>query len=176
VRIATERLLLREPTLDDLDALAAMFADDEVMRFIGAGGALGRDRAQGVIEREIANHAERGWGEWITEERATGDAIGLCGLILWPDIDGAEELEVAYLLARGAWGKGYATEAAAAIRDHALALGTERPVSLIYPDNGASIRVAEKNGMVYEKDVPFQGHTLRLYRLPADFPGARTPS
>jgi len=62
VRIATERLVLREPTFDDLDALAAMFADDEVMRFIGAGGALGRDRAQAVIEREIANHAARGWG------------------------------------------------------------------------------------------------------------------
>jgi ribosomal-protein-alanine N-acetyltransferase len=92
--------------------------------------------------------------------------IGLCGLILWPDIDGDEEVEVAYLLARDAWGRGYATEAAAAIRDHALGLGVDGPVSLIYPDNAASIRVAEKTGMAYEKDVPFRGHALRLYRLP----------
>ena len=164
--IETARLLLRAPTVEDLDALAAMFADEEVMRYIGAGGALGRDRARATLEREIAHHAERGWGEWITVERASGRTIGLCGLILWPDIDGAEELEVAYLLARNAWGQGFATEAAGAIRDRAVAMGRV-PVSLIYPDNAASIRVAEKNGMSYEKDVPFQGHTLRLYRLAA---------
>jgi RimJ/RimL family protein N-acetyltransferase len=73
--------------------------------------------------------------------------IGLCGLILWPDIEGREELEVAYILARDAWGKGYATEAAAAVRDVGR---TIRPdlVSLIYPDNAASIRVAHKIGMI----------------------------
>jgi ribosomal-protein-alanine N-acetyltransferase len=165
--IETERLLLRELTLDDLDDLTAMFADEEVMRYIGAGGVLGRDRAQAMIEREMVNYVDRGWGEWATIERETGRTIGVCGLIAWPDIDGAEELEVAYLLAREAWGQGYATEAATAVRDHALALGLgERGlVSLIYPDNEASVRVAIKNGMTYEKDVPFQGHVLRLYRL-----------
>ena len=165
--LETDRLLLRDLEPDDLDDLAAIFADEEAMRWIGAGGVLGRDVAAGMIEREQRHYRERGWGQWATVERASGHVIGVCGLILWPAIGGREELEVAYLLARHAWGKGYATEAAAAIRDHALVLGTERPVSLIYPDNAASIRVAEKNGMVYEKDVPFQGHMLRLYRLPA---------
>jgi RimJ/RimL family protein N-acetyltransferase len=88
----------------------------------------------------------------------------VCGLILWPDIDGRQELEVAYLLARDAWGVGYATEAAAAIRDLGATIRADL-VSLIYPDNTASINVATKIGMHHEKDVAFRGHRLRLYRL-----------
>jgi ribosomal-protein-alanine N-acetyltransferase len=162
--IETERLTLRDLEPTDLDALAAIFADAEVMRYIGAGGVLGRDVAERMITREREHYAERGWGEWAAVERATGRMVGVCGLILWPDIDGRQELEVAYLLARDAWGRGYATEAATAIRDAGLEIRPDL-VSLIYPDNAASIRVAEKIGMAYEKDVPFQGHDLRLYRL-----------
>ncbi len=164
--IETERLVLRDLEPDDEDALAGMFADPEVMRFIGRGGVLGRDVARRMIERERENYAARGWGQWAAVERDGGRFIGVCGLILWPDIDGREELEVAYLLARDAWGVGYATEAAKAIRDVGV---TVRPdlVSLIYPENVASINVARKVGMAYEKDVPFQGQQLRLYRLPS---------
>jgi RimJ/RimL family protein N-acetyltransferase len=162
--IETQRRMLRDLEPDDEGAVAAMFADEEVMRYIGRGGVLGREVAQRTIERERRSYAERGWGQWATVERSTGRFLGICGLILWPDIDGHEELEVAYLLARDAWGVGFATEAATAIRDVGV---TIRPdlVSLIYPDNEASINVARKIGMAYEKDVPFEGHQLRLYRL-----------
>ncbi len=162
--IETDRLVLRDLEPADTDAIAAIVADEEVMRFIGAGGVLSRDLVVRMIERERQGYAERGWGQWATVERATGRCIGVCGLILWPDIDGQEELEVAYLLARDLWGKGYATEAATAIRD----IGAQiRPdlVSLIYPDNAASINVARKIGMAHEKHVAFQGHQLELYRL-----------
>lgn len=164
--IQTERLVLRDLEPGDLDALAAMFADEEVMRWIGGGGVLGRDVAEGMIARQRRHYAERGWGQWATVERATGRMIGVCGLILWPSMGGQEELEVAYLLAREAWGKGYATEAATAIRD----VGTTiRPdlVSLIYPDNTASINVARKLGMAWEKQVELEGSMLGLYRLDA---------
>jgi RimJ/RimL family protein N-acetyltransferase len=161
--IGTDRLVLRDLEPRDEDTLAAMLADEEVMRWIGAGGAQVGDVARRVIERERGHYAERGWGEWATTERDSGRMIGLCGLILWPDIEGREELEVSYILARDAWGRGYATEAAAAVRDVGR---TIRPdlVSLIYPDNAASIRVAHKIGMTYEKDVDFQGHQVGLYR------------
>ena len=162
--IETERLLLRDLEPSDEDALAAIFADEELMRFIGAGGVLDRDVAARMIEREREHYAERGWGQWATVERGTGRFVGVCGLILWPDIDGHEELEVAYLLAREAWGMGYATEAAAASRDVGIGVRQDL-VSVIYPDNAASIRVASKIGMVFEKEVAFAGHQLDLYRL-----------
>lgn len=161
--IETKRLFLRELAPSDDMAVAAMYADPEVMKFVGAGGVLELEDAQRMIERERKHYAERGWGQWATVERATGRLVGVCGLILWPDIDGAEELEVAYLLAKPYWGKGYATEVAAAIRDQALELRPD-PISLIYPDNAASIAVAKKIGMTHEKDVPFAGSTIGLYR------------
>jgi len=162
--LQTERLLLRDLETDDLDDLAAIFADEEVMRWIGGGGVLGRDVAAGMIERQRQHYADRGWGQWATIERASGRMIGVCGLILWPAMDGREELEVAYLLARDAWHQGFATEAALAIRDYGV---TVRPdlVSLIYPANTASINVARKVGMRWEKEVELQGSTLGLYRL-----------
>ena len=111
--IETERLVLRELEPGDLDDLAAMFADEEVMRWIG-GRRRPRTRRRGRHDRAptAATTLERGWGQWATVERASGRMIGVCGLILWPSIGGREELEVAYLLARTDWGKGFATEAA----------------------------------------------------------------
>lgn len=164
--IETERLLLRDLEPEDLDDLAAMFADAEVMRWIGGGGVLGRDVAEGMIERQRRHYADRGWGQWATVERATGRMIGVCGLILWSSMGGSEELEVAYLLARDAWGKGFATEAATAIRDYGVAIRPDL-VSLVYPDNAASINVARKLGMTWEKEVELEGSTLGLYRLTA---------
>jgi [ribosomal protein S5]-alanine N-acetyltransferase len=164
--LETPRLSLRELIDDDLDALAAMFADAEVMRFIGVGGVLGRDRAERTIERQQTAYRERGYGEWATVDRESGAMIGLCGLIRWPDIDGAEELEVAYLLARDAWGRGLGTEAATAIRDHAIDdLGRRRLVSCIYPDNEASIKVATAIGMTFEKTFTYEGSAMSLFSL-----------
>ena len=138
MRIETSRLIVRELEPRDLDRLTAMYGDPDVMRFIGTGGALTREHAERAIERERANHAERGYGEGATVLRESGEMIGVCGLIVWPDIDGAQELEVAYLLDRPWWGQGLATEVAGAIRDYAMeVLGRDRVVSCIYPDNSA---------------------------------------
>jgi ribosomal-protein-alanine N-acetyltransferase len=161
--IETKRLFLRELAPSDDQAVAAMFADPDVMRFIGKGKVLELEDAQRLIERQRKHYADRGWGQWATMERATGRLVGVCGLILWPAIGGAEELEVAYLFAKPYWGKGYATEVATVLLKQALEIRPD-PVSLIHPDNAASIAVAEKIGMGYEKDVRLQGTTLGLYR------------
>jgi [ribosomal protein S5]-alanine N-acetyltransferase len=167
--IETPRLLLRELADDDLDALAAIFADPEVMRFIGTGGVRNRVVARLTIERQQTTYRERGFGEWATVERSTGDMVGLCGLIHWDDIDGVDELEVAYLLARSAWGRGLGTEVAGAIRDHAHStLQRRRLVSCIYPDNAASIRVATKIGMHHEKDFRYEGSVMSLFSCEGD--------
>ena len=164
--IETPRLVLRELMPEDEDALAAIFADPEVMRWIGAGGARTRQDAREAIGRQLEEYAARGYGEWATILRDSGELIGMCGLIRWPDLDGVEEIEVAYLLARHAWRRGLGTEAASAIRDWGLReLGRERLVSLVYHDNVASMNVARKIGMSWEKDVPFKGATLALFSL-----------
>ncbi len=173
--IETHRLVLRELETADLDDLAAMFADEEVMRWIGGGGVLGREVAAGMIDRQRQHYAERGWGQWATVERASGRMIGVCGLILWPSMGGREELELAYLLARADWGKGFATEAGTAIREYGRAIRPDL-VSLIYPDNAASINVARKLGMAWEKEVELEGSMLGLYRLgAASTAGMATP-
>jgi len=164
--LETPRLTLRELVPQDEDALAAMYADPQVMRWIGSGGVQTREDAREAIRREIDGYRERGYGEWAATLRGSTEPIGMCGLIRWPDIDGVEEVEVAYLLARHAWGNGYATEAAATIRDWALReLRRDRLVSLVYHDNVASMNVARKIGMSWEKDVAFAGTTIALFSL-----------
>ena len=164
--IETKRLFLRELAPSDDAAVAAMFADPDVMRYVGSGRTLGLEDAQRMIERERKYYADRGWGQWATVERATGRMVGVCGLIAWPNIDGAEELEIAYLFAKAVWGKGYGTEIATVIREQALGIRPD-PISLIYPDNTASIAIALAIGMVHEKDISSEGTTVGLYRYKA---------
>jgi RimJ/RimL family protein N-acetyltransferase len=169
--IETHRLRLRELQRTDGDRLASMYADPDVMRFIGKGGVLTAADAARSIERQIESYRTRGFGEWATELRESGELVGVCGLIVWPDIDGREELEVAYMFARPAWGRGLGTEVARAIRDWAASeLERHRLVSCIYHANAASIRVAEKIGMRYEKDFEYHGRPMALYAWSAATP------
>ncbi len=164
--IETPRLILREFTPDDVAGLALMYADPETMRFIGPGGTIDLEGTRASIERTIARNAEQGFGLWAVDLKPVRRLVGRCGLILWDDIDGREEMEVAYLIARDQWGHGLATEAATAIRDHAFAeLGRTRLISMMYPANAASAAVARKVGMSYEKDVELFGHRVLLYAL-----------
>ena len=88
--------------------------------------------------------------------------------ILVQDVEGAREHEIAYLLGSEWWGKGYATEAAAAIRDHARSqLGFDRLISLIDPENTASQAVALRIGMHHERDLIFENHLTSLFALTA---------
>ena len=101
-----------------------------------------------------------GFGPYALVEQSSQNVIGYCGLSLFPDLDGQAEVEIGYRLARSAWGQGYATEAAWAVRDYAFTtLGVKRLIAMIDPSNLASIRVAEKIGMKYEKEVMFEGYS-----------------
>ncbi|MGZ4132311.1 MAG: GNAT family N-acetyltransferase [Actinomycetota bacterium] len=165
--LETSRLRLRELVPEDEVPLAALFADPEVMRWIGTGGVRTREDARRVIERELAGYRELGYGDWATTLRGSDELIGLCGVLRWPDLDGREEIEVAYLLGRAWWGRGFATEAATAIRDWARhTLDRERLVCLVYHDNVASAAVARKLGMAWDKDVSLGEETVAMYALP----------
>ena len=150
--LETNRLLLRHLEPGDLDSLFDLYCDPEIRRYIP-------DAPQTLAEVEEQldwflhghpRHPELGL--WATIYKPTNQFIGRCGLLPWT-IDGQAEVEVAYTIAQSHWGRGLGTEAAQAILDYGFyTLGFTRLVCLIDEENGASIRVAEKIGMAFEKE------------------------
>ncbi|MGZ8379108.1 MAG: GNAT family N-acetyltransferase [Gemmatirosa sp.] len=170
----TERLLLRGLAPRDFEAYAAMVADPEVMRHLADGRPLGRADAWRQMAMFVGHWALRGFGVWAVEERATGAFVGRIGCF---QPEGWPAFEIAYTLARSAWGRGYAREgAAAALRYARETLGRDAIVSVIRPDNAASIRVATSLGAVEDGTVEFFGAPALIYRYPALKPPARGAS
>ena len=115
--IETQRLFLREMTAADYDALYAVLADADIMRHYPY--AFDEARVRGWIERNVARYREYGFGLWAVCLKETGEMIGDCGLTL-QNIDGEMLPEIGYHIRRDCQRKGYAKEAAAAVRDWAF--------------------------------------------------------
>jgi ribosomal-protein-alanine N-acetyltransferase len=138
----TDRLTLRELTLDDVDGLFEVLGDPVAMEHYPAPKT--RRETRGWIEWAQGSYGRDGFGLWAIERTADGAFIGDCGPMLQP-VDGELVPEVGYHLVRREWGHGYATEAAIACRDLVLGpLGFNRVVSIVAPENLRSRRVAEK--------------------------------
>ena len=181
MRLETERLLLRPLRIDDLDDLAGFLADAETMRYIGAGGVRTRDQARESLERMIESFEAQGFGLLAVVRKEDGAFVGRCGLLVWdpatwsltvlPEATGPVEIEVGYLIGRDFWGHGYATEAAAAIRDWALAnLDLERLVAFILSGNERSAAVARKLGMEPDGEIEIFGKRATVYALAGNRP------
>jgi RimJ/RimL family protein N-acetyltransferase len=156
----TDRLVLRGWRDDDLDALAAINADPEVMRYILDGSV--KDRAQSAegLRRMMRRWEENGFGLFAVEVRETGVLIGWAGLAVpefLPEVLPA--VEIGWRLARDSWGHGYATEAAAAAMRFGFdECGLDRIVSIRHVDNTRSARVMAKLGLVEEFTTVVPGH------------------
>jgi RimJ/RimL family protein N-acetyltransferase len=164
----TARLFLREFSCDDAGALEHVFGDPEVMRYSVPENILTTEL---WLARCCESYAQRGFGRWAVVEKASRDVIGFCGLMRLPDVAGQPEIELGYRLARRYWGMGLATEAAAAARDYAFGtLGLSRLVAIVDPSNSRSIRVAERIGLRFEKEVLLEGYTYadRMYVITRD--------
>jgi RimJ/RimL family protein N-acetyltransferase len=149
--LESPRLSLREFQLEDLDALAAILSDRETMRYY----PMSFDRAAVAdwIQRNRTRYANDGYGLWAMILKSTCELIGDCGLVR-QSVDTVDEIEIGYHVRRDLWNQGYASEAARACRDFGFAnLEVDRLISLIRPENIASRRVAEKNGMTVWKEV-----------------------
>src|SRR5579871_1978267 len=107
--IETQRLLFRRLTLEDLDDMALLYADPDVMRFFS--GTRTRQQTLAQLEQAQLRYEQFGFYLWATIHKADDRFIGRCGLL--PQmVDGQQEVEVAYMIARPYWGQGLATEAA----------------------------------------------------------------
>jgi len=161
--LETKRLILRRLTIDDLEALFALYRDPEVRKYFPE-GTLTYEETKEELEWIInVYYGQYGFGLWATIYKETGELIGRCGLLPWT-IEQRPEVEVAYLLAKEYWGQGLGTEAAQAILDYGFEqLQLARLICLIDPENQASVKVARKIGMTLEKEGEIDGEPTLLY-------------
>lgn len=169
----TQRLLLRPFTEDDLDAYAQIVADPEVVRFLGDGRTADRDEAWRHMALLLGHEVLRGWTNNAVVDRASGRLLGRAGL--WQP-EGWPGLEVGWVLARSAWGHGYATEAAAAWRDWAFDhLGVPELISVIHRDNTRSAKVAERIGHRLLREQVVRGNPCVIWGQRRPFEVLRPP-
>ena len=141
--LRTERLLLRPPTLDDLPAWHATYVDAEEAWYGEPRSSIDENREK--LARQIAHHAEHGYGFCAVDLLATGETIGAAGL---QHLDGGPEVEVGYRFLKEHWGRGYATESARASLAFGFEeLGLDWIVAVALESNVASRRVLEKCNM-----------------------------
>jgi ribosomal-protein-alanine N-acetyltransferase len=166
--LETQRLVLREFQFEDLDALATILCDRETMRYYPV--SFDRAAVADWIQRNRTRYANDGHGLWAMILKSTRELIGDCGLVT-QSVDGVDEIEIGYHVRRDLWNQGYASEAARACRDYGFAnLNVDRLISLIRPENHASRRVAEKNGMTIWKEVTKADLLHYVYAIERDQP------
>ena len=156
--LETERLFLREMTMDDFDSMYAVLADPEIMQHYPY--SFDEERVRSWIERNMKRYTDDGFGLWAVCLKDTGEMIGDCGLTL-QNIDGTMLPEIGYHIRKDQQRKGYAKEAAAAVRDWAFQ-NTEYPALYSYCKytNVGSFKTAESIGMHFEKEYEDEANKI----------------
>jgi RimJ/RimL family protein N-acetyltransferase len=158
--LETARLVLRRWRESDLDAYAAMCADPPVMRYVG-GQPFTREQSEQQMREFMRHWDEHGFGLWATEDKGSARFIGFIGLTThawWPGV------EVGWRLDQAFWGRGLASEGAAASLRHGFEeLGLEEIISIHDPENVASRRVMEKNGMTFQQEAVLPHSQARVW-------------
>jgi len=178
--LETDRLRLRPVAADDVDHFAALYADPDVMRFIGLRGPLTRDQARERLDFMLGHWQRHGFGMWTLWLRAGGEFVGRCGMRY---LEESPEVELGYTLAKRFWGRGLATEASRAVVRYAFdAIRLRRLVAVADPANVASVNVMKKIGMTFERLGRFYGTECVLFAMgqrlpppPADWPSPAGP-
>jgi RimJ/RimL family protein N-acetyltransferase len=165
--LTTDRLLLRERHLEDVSAILAMTADPEVMRFIGDGRMPDPVEQEERVRARVGIDFGMGLGYWsVFARERTDDFLGYVVLSPVPD---SADIELSYGIRRDAWGRGFATEAAAAGLDFAFRVrALPEVVALAYPTNLRSHRVIGKLGFAPAGIRNAYGQDLLFYRLARD--------
>jgi RimJ/RimL family protein N-acetyltransferase len=170
--LETKRLRLRELTTADLDFVAAMLDDADVMRYYPR--RLDRAGSLAWIERQRMRYERDGHGLWLVLDRETDEPVGQVGLVTW-ELKGLPKpsyYEIGYLLHRPYWHRGFATEAAIGVRDYAFRTrGYDQVISLIRSVNEPSQAVAQRVGMSIIGETEFVGLPHLVFGLSASAVG-----
>lgn len=160
--LETERLALRRLTLDDAQFVRELVNEPSWIRFIGDRGVRTPEQARAyLVKGPLAMYERYGFGLWLVEVKATGEAAGLCGLI---KRDTLEDVDIGFAFLPRFWSQGYALESARAV----LAYGREileldRIVAITSPDNEASIRLLGRIGLRFERVIEWAGEPTHLF-------------
>ena len=164
--LETERLILSGHTLDDYGDVAGLWSEPDVVRYIG-GRPFTAEESWARLLRYAGAWALMGYGFWTFRAREGGQYLGEGGLLngrrsLGPDFDGSPEM--GWALHPSAHGRGYGAEALQAITGWADAQGIDRAVCLIEPDNGPSVKLAEKLGFARFRETTYHGARVDLFK------------
>jgi len=141
--VITERLVLREMLQDDFEDLREMLQDPDVM--CAWEHTFSDAQVQGWLDRQFERY-RAGAGFWAVVEKRTGEMVGQAGLV-WTDVNGERVLELAYMLKKDHWGKGFAVEGSRACLAYAFEkMGIDKVYATVRPENLASVKVAERLG------------------------------
>lgn len=161
--LESKRLILRRIGEEDFSWLTALMQDPEVMRFSPKGPLSTEEAKETIIRDTLDSYKKEGFGHWAVCLKGTQQPIGFCGLTM-KMIDGNWYPELGYRFLRPYWGKGYATESAQVVKTYALQiLKVPRVISIIDPENFASIRVAIKNGLHHQFSTTYKGIFVQVY-------------
>lgn len=162
MEIVTDRLRLRPISAPDFEAHARIVGDADVMRYI-IDEPMSRVQAFWNIARYVGHWQIRGYGMYLAMEKASGEVIGHMGFL---NPEGGRGFELGWILARHAWGKGYASEGTRALVAHAFTtLDQPRIGCVINKENARSIAVAERLGAHLESEADEGGKKLLIYRI-----------
>ena len=154
--LETERLALHELTPDDAPFILELLNSRGFQENIGDRGIHDVGGARGYIERQRESYAAAGFGLWRADVNATGETAGLCGLV---KRDGLDDPDVGYAFLEPYWGRGYASETAAATLAYGRdVLGLSTIVAITKPENTGSIAVLERIGMKPLGLIKLPGH------------------
>lgn len=161
--LETPRLILRPFAADDLNRMVELMANKDFMRF--SMGPMTQEHTKNFLDKVIGWDREGRPSQFAMIVRSSETIVGYCGFF-HQEVDGEMEIEIGYRLQRDFWNRGLATEAARAVRDYGFRdLKLERAISLIHPENHASRRVAEKNGMILQRKTVFKGFPTFVFAI-----------
>ena len=154
--LETERLVLREVTVQDAAFVLDLLNSPGFLENIGDRGVRTPDQARTYIEeRVLGSYRDHGFGMWLTAQKSDGAAVGLAGLVRR---DGRDVPDVGYAFIQRAWGRGYAQEAAAAVLAHARGpMGIPQLAAITTPQNLASMAVLRKVGFRFQGMITLPG-------------------
>jgi len=164
--LETERLSLREFTTDDAAFIFELVNEPSFIQNIGDRNVRSLADAINYLEKgPISSYARNGFGLYHVQLKESGESIGMCGLI---KRDALEVVDIGYAYLPKFWSKGYAVEAALAIKEQARSFRLKRLVAIVDPVNIGSIRVVEKIGLTFEKMIQLSADDIELKLLGTD--------